>query len=124
MSEPLSRPLAVRFFADFFHGEHHIPGARPYVGADNVKAYGSGWSVVDPGASYATYDFDQLTRLVFLAHDRSVRVQIQAKGRGLEIAIWGRAREGGMALRHPDLDSAMAEWRRAHANPSDAVVAK
>ena len=123
MNDPLPRDLAVRFFADFFFGEHHIPGSKPYVGASNVKPYGSGWSVVDPGASYATYDFDQLTRLVFLAHDRSIRVQIQAKGKGMEIAIWARSRDGGMAIRHPDLDTAIADWRRRHPNPSDAVIA-
>lgn len=60
----------------------------------------------------ATFDFAQLTRLVFLAHEARIRVEIRAKARGyFEISFFTRTHEGGMALRHPNLAEALADFR-------------
>ena len=61
----------------------------------------------------ATFDFDELTRLVFMAHDKCVRVGVEHGGlKALRIAIWPRNREGGMSMRHPDIETALSNWRR------------
>ena len=71
MEKQMSKEAAVEFFGAFFLGEHHIPG--------EVKPWGLGWCVSCPG-TLATFDFDGLTRLVFLAHDRCVRAEVMSGG--------------------------------------------
>jgi hypothetical protein len=55
----------------------------------------------------ATYDFDELTRLVFLAHDCRVRVEL----RGAGLYLHPRKRNGGMSERHPTVEQALSQWR-------------
>ena len=103
---------AVAFFSALFRGAHHIPGSR-YKGA-NVKPYGVGWCVLTH-QDLSTYDFDVLTRLVFLAHDRAVRVEVSAAMRYVRIAIWQRRREGDIGHRHPTIEQALESWRQTEA---------
>ena len=94
----LSKEEAVTFFSAFYRGEHHFPS--------ELKPYGEGWSMSHFG-SLATFDFDELTRLVFLAHDRCIRVEISQGGPNrLRIAIWKREREGPQYARHPTIQEA------------------
>lgn len=119
----LERTDATQFFAAFFGGEHHIPGTGGRRGPDNVQPFGvNGWRVVEPGAAYSTFDYDQLTRLVFLAHEWSVRVQLTGSRAGLELSIWGREREGDTSCRHPDLDAAVRSWRQGPNHRPPAVT--
>lgn len=61
---------------------------------------------------FATFDFHQLTSLVFLCHEARIRCQISAKARGyIELGFWQRGHEGGMGRRHPNLDEAVAAFR-------------
>ncbi|MCK9570692.1 hypothetical protein M0R72_17215 [Candidatus Pacearchaeota archaeon] len=91
----LSEGDAKAFFSDFYRGEHHFPG--------KLKPYGLGWSMSHFG-SLATFDGDDLTRLVLLAHARCIRAQIEQGGPNrLRIAIWKRVREGAMYERHPTI---------------------
>lgn len=89
---------ATDFFSAFYFGAHHIPGYKP-------RQFGSGWYVNHDRGGMATYDFNQLTRLVVLAHDRCIRAEISALTPSMiRIAIWKRKREGDMAERHPELE--------------------
>ena len=112
-TEPLrlTREDAVAFFGALYRGEHHIPnGSRR--GADGVTPYGLGWCVDDDSTDWATFDFSELTRLVFLAHDRCLRVEMTPARNGkLKIAIGRREREGAQGRRHPTLEKAVEAWR-------------
>lgn len=101
---------AKSFFSEFCLGEHHIPG--------KIRAYGPAW-YINFHHDLSTFDFDYLTRLVFLAHDRCVRASIQQSGpRMIKIIIWAReGRDGSMYERHPTIEHALSEWREAHTGP-------
>jgi len=100
----LSESEAIAFFSEFYRGEHHFPA--------KVKPYGLGWSISHFGP-LATFDGDDLTRLVILAHDRCIRAQVEQGGPNrLRIAIWKRAREGSTYERHPTIEQAIEAFRR------------
>ena len=98
---------AEDFFAEIYHGRHHIPS--------KLKGFGDGWSVNHRG-DLSTFDFDTLTRLVFLAHDLCMRVSIEQSGPGMvKIIVWKRnSREGRMSSRHPTIEEALNVWRERH----------
>lgn len=101
----LTETEATDFFSEFYGGEHHIPGYKP-------KRFGPGWCVNHDRGDLATFDFNQLTRLVFMAHDKCIRVGLNAKRNNIiEIAIHKRQREGGMSERHPTLEQAIEKFR-------------
>lgn len=61
----------------------------------------------------ATFDFDQLTRLVFLCHEARIRCQVESAGpRMMRLAFWQRVHAGDVAVRHPNLDEAVAAFRQ------------
>lgn len=111
----MAKPEAVQFFAELYYGVHHIP-ARGYCGEHGVREYSSGSWYVNHYGDIATYDYDFLTRLVFLAHDRCYRASIENSGpRKIKIVIFKRdQREGSMCVRHPTVESALASWREKH----------
>ncbi len=86
-----------------YRGAHHVPM--------NVKK-GWFWCVSDT-VDFATYDFDLLTRFVFACHDLCVRGSIAPSGPGrIKIMIHDRkGRVGDMFERHPDLETAIADYR-------------
>ena len=105
----MSKEDAIQFFAQLFHGEHHIPH-----GSKGVKEFGAGWCV-NTSHDFATFDSNELTRLVFMAHDRAVRVEIRpASPQYLKICIWQRQRDGDLYHRHPTLEQGVAQWREKH----------
>jgi hypothetical protein len=108
--DPLTRDEAIAFFSDFFGGEHHIPAGK-YRGARGVKEWGTGWCVTTWGGELSTFDFDGLTRLVLMAHDQCIRVEVAPAMRYLRIAIWRRLREGRMSARHPTIEQAIEAFR-------------
>jgi len=104
MTLPMSEGEAIAFFSEFYQGEHHFPS--------KIKSYGPGWSISHVGP-LATFDFNNLTRLVLLAHEKCIRVQIEQGGPNrLRIAIWKRAREGSTYDRHPTIEQAIEAFRR------------
>jgi hypothetical protein len=114
MGRPLSHKAAVAFFADLFGGEHHIP-ARGRPGEHGVHQYGHGWYVNSPH-DMSTWDSDMLTRAVFLAHDRCMRLEVTAAGGYLRLAIHQRVRRaeaGDLPIMHghPTLEEAVSFWR-------------
>jgi len=99
----LSEGDARAFFAAFYRGEHHFP--------EKMKPFGEGWAMSHFGAM-ASFDCNELTRLVFLAHARCIRVQVEQGGPNrLRIAIWRRQRDGGMFERHPTIEQALDSFR-------------
>jgi hypothetical protein len=111
---------AVSFFSELYFGEHHIP-ARGCCGAHGVKEFGPGSWYVNHSGDIATYDYDFLTRLVFLAHDKCIRASVQNSGpRLIKIVIWKRdGRTGRMAEGHPTIETALGKWRERH--PASAL---
>lgn len=99
MKEQLTKEQAKEFFSEFYNGEHHIPGFEP-------KPYGLGWIIIHDRGDLATFDFNQLTKLVVMAHDKCIRTSVEEHSKNaVKIAIWKREREGSMSDRHPDLES-------------------
>lgn len=61
----------------------------------------------------ATWDFNQLTMLVFLCHEARIRCQIESAGpRMMRLSFWERKHEGSMPVRHPSLDEAVAAFKK------------
>ena len=99
---------AEDFFSEFYLGKHHIPS--------KIHAFGNGWNVNQYG-SLSTYDFDGLTRLVFLAHDKCIRVGIGSSGPGtIKIIIYKRKNRDGdhQYDRHPTIETALEQWRKSY----------
>lgn len=92
---------------DVFYGEHHCP---------DVSGFGRGIKANVYSGQMATFDFDYLTRLVVLAHDRCVRVEICQGGPGrVGVVLHKRfTREGDMYKRHPTMEAAVAGIRAKH----------
>lgn len=106
----MTKEQAIEFFGEIYCGKHHIPGKH----CEPVP-WGDGWCVNHTG-ELSTFDFNKLTRLVFLAHDRCVRVSIQSSGPGMvRICIWQREkRTGSIFESHPAIETALEDWRKIH----------
>lgn len=103
----LTKEEATAFFAELYGGEHHIPGYK-------VLDFGYGWMVKHDRGDLATYDYNDLTRLVLMAHDKCIRVSINPISKtAVGIAIWKRQREGSMSERHPTLEHAIEKFRES-----------
>lgn len=94
----------VEMLAHVRRGHHHINGKiHPWGSGIKCNHY-QGW---------ATYDFDQLTRLVVLAHDYAVRVEVVASGpQMIGLVLHKRKREGAMHERHPTIEEAIEAFRK------------
>ncbi len=99
----------VELLGELFGGLYHLD-SRSIDRADwsddryiEVSFYSGGMS---------TFDFDDLTRLVFLAHHLAIRVCIKpCNMRYLRLAFTRRSRAGDLFQRHPDLDEAVANFK-------------
>lgn len=108
--EHLTLKEATDFFAEFYRGAHHIPAYKP-------KPFGYGFCVNHDRGDLASFDFCQLTMLVVMAHDKCIRVSVDAARNGIiKIAIWKRKREGSMSERHPTLEDAVKTIREFNNN--------
>jgi len=100
----LTKEEATEFFADLYCGEHHIPKYK-------VESFGCGWSVTD-NIPMGTYDFDRLTKLVVMAHDRCIRAEILPfGGRQFKVTLFKRQREGSMSEKHSTIEEAITRVR-------------
>lgn len=95
---------------DLVRGEHHLIG--------KVTECGRGIHFGMRCRSLATYDFDDLTRLVVMAHDRMIRVEIVPTGFGtIGIDLHKRhTRDGEMFKRHPTIEDSIARVRGVSSN--------
>lgn len=91
-----------------FGGFHNVPG--------KVKQSPGMWEV-NVYCSLATYDFCNLTWLVFAAHEFCVRVEIQASGpRRLKILLHPRKRVAETTYeRHPTIEVALERFKEGTA---------
>ena len=94
--------------ADLYGGVHHIYG--------EPKECGRGLELKTAPHNLATFDFNALTRAVFMAHDRMIRIEIAPSGPGLvKLRLHKRhKREGRMHERHPTIEQALADYRVRH----------
>lgn len=61
---------------------------------------------------FSTFDGDRLTQLVFLAHDRCLRVTVEGAASGyLRITFHPKTREGNSFDRHPTIEQALEKWQ-------------
>ena len=91
---------------DLFLGFHHVTG--------RLHEWGTGIKLNTTSVgSFATFDFDSLTRTVVMAHDRMIRVEICPSGPGmLSLVLFKRhTREGPMHQRHPTIEEAISVIR-------------
>ena len=90
---------------EVFHGEHHAP--------ERIYAFGRGIKCNAESHRLSTFDFDYLTRLVVLAHDACVRVEIVSSGPGrIGMVLHKRAgRTGSSYDRHPTMEEAIERVR-------------
>lgn len=76
--------------------------------------YRADWSTEDwinltiIGQCWATWDFDTLTRLVLLAHDQCIRIDLDAAApRIMRLRFHPRLRTGPIHRRHPTIEEAV-----------------
>jgi hypothetical protein len=101
---PLSKKEATDFFADFYGGEHHIPNEVIPIG-------NNGWEVADVN-SLATTDFDGLTKLVVMAHDRCMRVALVPCGvNRYKLVLHKRVRGVNISISHPTIEDSIIRIR-------------
>ena len=97
--------LCFLMLGALFRGFHHIP--------TEPKEHGSGIEINFRPHSLATFDFDQLTRLVLLSHDWGVRADIGGSGPAMiKLVLHKRhKRDGSMCERHPTIEQAINAFR-------------
>lgn len=94
---------AERVLAIVFRGIHNAPKITKTEGWWSCCAY-----------PMATYDFNELTRLVLAAHKYAVRAAVQNGGPGrVKILLHSRNRESDQIYkRHPTIQQAIEEFER------------
>lgn len=106
---------AANLLGDVFEGIYHIdtPKFRAVVWNDPECI------IVPINSSLCTVDFDHLTRLVVLAHDRMIRVDIQAQGRNWLLLLFHqrRSRTGERHERYETIEDHAAILRRHYGEP-------
>jgi len=105
---PLGRKVAD-FLGELFYGIYHLdPRALNRVDwANNHQV------IVSIGhQDWSTFDFSNLTRLVFLAHHMALRVNIRgAKSNYIQLMFHDRQRKGDLYNRHPTIDEAVSTFK-------------
>lgn len=107
--EPSPLGCAVAdLLGDLFRGIYHLDskGLRRVAWSDKFIVR------LTVRRSLSTFDFDLLTRLVFLCHDRALRCEVEGCGPGwMRLTFHQRARAGSVSERHPNLEDALQGWR-------------
>lgn len=86
-----------------FRGIYHIEKPVQKVDWTNKR-----WIEICLFGSISTFDFQHLTELVILCHDRCVRLEITgAAPKYLRLMFHQRKREGNMTMSHPTIDQAI-----------------
>lgn len=94
-----------RLLCDLVGGEHHVEGP--------IRKFGSGIKAAVPLRQLSTFDHDQLTRLVVMAHDRCIRAAFAPAQVGRLALVLHRRhrREGLIHQRHPTIEDAIKAIR-------------
>lgn len=90
---------------DLVSGEHHL--------YSKIKPFGMG-ICYNTANGFATFDFNVMTIAVFMAHDRCIRLSVQAAyNKMIKLCLWKRhKREGQITERHPTLEEAIEDYRK------------
>jgi hypothetical protein len=110
-TSPSEVGVRVAELLDAWQGMHHLLHLR----MDKVEWSNPHFIEMQWVGNLATFDGDDLTRLVFLAHDMGIRVDLQGGSRRREITILFHPRmerTGSLSKRHPTLSDAFTAWRR------------
>ena len=102
----------VEMLSDIYKGMQHVYGT--------IRPSGdSGITIITMNNNFATFDYNELTRAVLLAHDRCIRFSISPSGtKKLKLQFNKRPdREGEMSGRHPTIDVAIEKHREDY--PTD-----
>lgn len=104
---------------ELYSGLYHLDG--DFIHRADWTA--SHWIVltVTDNSYWATTDGDYLTRLVFLAHDYAIRVEIEASTHGyfrLNFSPREQGKAAGVMRGHPTLEEAVERWRQRHPAPA------
>jgi hypothetical protein len=79
---------------------------------DNVH-WAPNYIVVSWRGCFATWDFQGLTRFVFLCHEARIRGELSPSGPGrVEVALHERVADGDISRRHPNLTEAIDAFRQ------------
>lgn len=91
-------------------GFHHCSDFR--------ECGGTGVEVSEFASGFSTFDFDRLTRAIFHAHDRCVRIELASSSpHRVKFRLHRRdMREGSMAYRHPTIEQALERHRKHFQN--------
>jgi hypothetical protein len=97
--------LLSLFLCRLFSGFHHVPS--------EVKSCGRGLMLNFRPNSMSTFDFDDLTKLVVMAHNWGVRAEIGGSGPAMiKLMLWKRhVRDGNISQRHPTIDQAVEKFK-------------
>jgi hypothetical protein len=102
---------ASRVLAKVYKGLHHCPKIHKFNEGREFEY----WEVND-WRDLATYDSDELTRLVFAAHDECIRASVVSSGPNMvKIRLHNRTvRTGGSFwTRHPTIEDAIIKFRKS-----------
>lgn len=117
---PLGTAVAD-LLGDLFFGIYHLN----YTSLGKVEWGNPHWIAFNLDRGIATFDGDELTRLVVLCHDRCLRCDITGKApRYMELLFHQRQRAGEMYARHPTIENAVARIRSAYIAPPAAAAAE
>lgn len=98
--------LCYLFLGRVYKGFHHLHGI--------IRASGrKGVCINTTHHTFATTDFDTLTKAVIMAHNWCVRFEITSSGPGmLKLFVHKRSgREGCLSQRHPTIDQAIEKYK-------------
>jgi hypothetical protein len=107
----------LQMLSDIYGGLHHVYGIIRPSGKNGIYINSS-------YNQFATFDFNYLTRAVFMAHDRCIRFGIFASGpKMLKLFFHKRnVREGDISERHPTIETALKDFRETY--PIQSVEGK
>lgn len=99
-----NQQYCINMLSEWVGGPHHLPKVHEFGTGVAINYYGD----------LSTFDFDRLTRLVILAHQKLIRVEIASSGPGMVKIICHRRRETGpTSKRHATLDDLICKAESA-----------
>lgn len=105
---PLGEQVAI-FLDELYYGLHHVDGRA----LSRVEWSHPSWMAITLYGTLSTTDFNDLTRLVLLAHRMALRVEVEAATHGyLRLCFSPRSRDGGTWARHPTIQEAIASFEQ------------
>ena len=103
---PLGENVA-NLLGEWAFGIYHLEDMLHKVDWSNDR-----WIEINYYGELATFDFDRLTALVFMAHWYCIRVSVRpCNFRYLKILFHRRTRDGAYSQRHPTLDEAVNDFK-------------